>query len=207
MAPLVAVCIPTIPSREAMLERAVKSAEAQTHKSRDIIVRVDTEGLGAAENRNRTWQLSHPDTKWIAFLDDDDVIYPNHLEFLLQTAEATGADLVYPWFDLWEGPDPLSVKVGDKYVSPLGVPFGEDARQYIMTEGNFIPITVLVKRSLLETVGGFPQPGTEEWPNETNEDWGCWQKMLRAGAKFEHAPKRTWRWIWHGGHTSGRAWK
>lgn len=203
----VAVCIPTIPSREEMLTRAVKSVQAQTRQADEILVRIDTEGLGAAANRNMAWQLSKPDTKWIAFLDDDDVMYPDHLEFLLKTAEETGADFVYPWFDLWEGPDPLSVLHEGKYVSPLGVPFGEEAKNYILTEGNFIPITVMVKRNLLEAVGGFPQPGSEEWPDDHNEDWGCWQKMLRANAKFVHAPKRTWRWIWHGNHTSGRAWK
>lgn len=207
MAPLVAVCIPTIPSREEMLALTLQSVEQQRRQADEIIIRVDTEGVGAAANRNAAWRLSHPDTEWIAFVDDDDILYPDHLEFLLETAEKTGADFVYPWFDLWEGPDPLSVKVGDKYVSPLGVPFGDDAARYIMTEGNFIPITVLVKRSLLVKVGGFPQPGTEEWPNETNEDWGCWRKMLQAGARFEHAPRRTWRWVWHGKHTSGRAWK
>jgi glycosyltransferase involved in cell wall biosynthesis len=205
MEPSLAVCIPTIPSRGERLASTLESVRRQTRKPDEVQVSLDEVGVGAAANRNNAWRNASSD--WIAFVDDDDTIYPNHLEFLLATAMETNADLVYPWFDLWEGPDPLSVLHEGKYVSPLGVPFGEDAKQYILTEGNFIPITVLVKRSLLETVGGFPQPGSEEWPDDRNEDWGCWQKMLRAGAKFVHAPKRTWRWHWHGEHTSGRPWK
>lgn len=201
----ISVCIPTIPPRAEKLHIAVASVQTQTLRANELCISLDEDGVGAATNRNNAWRQAT--SEWIAFVDDDDTIYPQHLKTLLTTALETGADLVYPWFDLWEGPDPLSVLHEGKYVSPLGVPFGDEAKNYILTEGNFIPITVLVRRSMLEQVNGFPQPNSEEWPNDHAEDWGCWQKMLRAGAKFVHAPERTWRWHWHGAHTSGRAWK
>jgi hypothetical protein len=76
----------------------------------------------------------------------------------------------------------------------------------MMTLGNFIPITVLVKTELVKRVGGFPTPFSEVWPYKGCEDWGLWQQLLRAGATFVHYPERTWAWVHHHGHTSGESW-
>lgn len=202
----VTVCIPSIPRRTAMLQEAVRSVQTQTGVGDPIIaVNLDTEGVGAARSRNAA--LESAKTKWVAFLDDDDLLYPQHLDVLTSYAEYQDADLVYPWFDLHEGVDPLAVRIGDRYVSPFGLPFGPEHETHLRTEGNFIPVTVLVRRELLMDVGGFPLPYSEDWPHPTNEDWGCWRRLLDAGAKFAHAPERTWRWRWHHGNTSGRPWK
>ncbi len=44
-------------------------------------------------------------TEWVAFLDDDDYFYPQHLEALANAAQDTGADMVYPWYDVDGGTD------------------------------------------------------------------------------------------------------
>lgn len=200
----VTVCIPSIPRRANMLEEAVQSVENQAYDS-NCVVEVDVIGIGAARNRNTA--LMRATTEWVAFLDDDDLLYRNHISACMDTAKHHDADLVYPWFDLHEGVDPLSVKIGDVYKSPLGLEFGDEHETHLRTLGNFIPVTVLVRRELLMDVGGFPLPNTTDWPHQTNEDWGCWLRLLDAGAKFAHAPYRTWRWRWHPGNTSGRPWK
>ena len=199
----VAVCIPSIPSRTQLLQRAMDSVANQTYTPSVVSVIYDVDARGAAQTRNEAWRRT--DAPWIAFLDDDDELYPQHLERLV--AESDDADLVYPWFDLPHGVDPLAVRVDDAYVSPYGLQFGEQHRRHILTEGNFVPITVLVRRELLEEVDGFPQPGSTRWPHDHCEDWGCWQDMLRAGARFKHVPERTWKWNWHGQNTSGRPWR
>lgn len=181
------------------------SVNNQRYPGVRCVVEVDTVGLGAAKNRNAA--LARATTEWVAFLDDDDILYPEHISTCVNTAEKYDADLVYPWFDLHEGVDPLSIRINDRYVTPLGLEFGVDHEKHLRTEGNFIPVTVLVKRELLMDVGGFPQPGTPEWSHTTCEDWGCWLRLLDAGATFAHAPHRTWRWRWHPGNTSGRPWK
>lgn len=201
----VTVCIPTFPRRVDLLLEAVDSVKAQTYPSVKQVVATDTTGVGAAINRNRA--LQEATTEWVAFLDDDDVLYPDHIARCMETAEQHQSDLVYPWFDLFEGVDPLSVKIGNHYVTPYRREFGPEHVTHLRTIGNFIPVTVLVRRELLMDVGGFPQPNTPEWPNTTNEDWGCWLRLLDAGARFDHAPHRTWRWRWHRGNTSGRPWK
>lgn len=199
----IAVCIPTIPPRRDMLTLAVNSVQAQTRRPDELWVYVDVNGEGAAEARNNAWRQAT--SEWIAFLDDDDQMYIQHLERL--EAASDDADLIYPWFDLPYGVDPLAVRVNDAYVSPFGLPFTESHKNHILTEGNFIPVTVLVRRSLLEEVNGFPRPGSTRWQHDHCEDWGCWQDMLRAGARFKHVPEKTWVWNWHGGNTSGRPWR
>lgn len=207
----VTVCTPTIPTREDLLRRAAASVAQQTvHVA--VSVALDVDGDGAAETRNRAWR--NADTEWIAFLDDDDVLCPDHVELCLRRARETDADLVYPWFTIRDQSDqdisfndPLRAPVDGQYVSPYGVPFDEQLRREIMTRNNFIPVTVLVRRQLLEDVGGFPIPGTSEWPDETCEDWGLWRRLLNVGARFEHLPRRTWFWYWHGRNTSGRRWR
>lgn len=204
------VLVPTIPGRDELLARAMASVRAQTRPADAVLLECDTGRTGAGPTRNRL--LARVSTEWTAFLDDDDEFYPHHLRVCLDHAAATGADLVYPWFDMigWtpvtesaNAADPLATSVGGAWVSPFGVPFGAEQEAHLRTAGNFIPITVLVRTEALRSVGGFPTPGTPEWPDAAREDWGGWLRLLDAGATFSHVQCRTWRWNHHDGHTGG----
>lgn len=194
----VVVVIPTIPGREDLLKRAVKSIRE------DILiagaVETDTRGEGPAATRNRAvlnMLAAGATPEFIAFLDDDDEFHAGHVEALVKHAEATGADVVYPWFDLKVG------GVLDNRRDPLdaeGLPFDPERLQ----SANYIPVTALVRTDLFVRAGGFPQPLSEEWPHPDCEDWGLWLRLLSHGATFEHLPERTWVWNWHGKNTSGR---
>lgn len=214
----VAVTIPTIPPRKELLTRALESVHHQTLCPDDIIVIVDEDGDGAGPTRNRAWQLATTD--YVAFLDDDDEFMMQHLARCMSVAKATNADVVYPWFELvgWpeatpERPDALAVMHNGRLVHPLGVPFGPEQARH-MRRHAFIPITAVVKRSILERVGGCPTPGTPEWPKEDCEDWGLWLRILDADGRFVHLPERTWRCYYsdRGGNTpltstAGMPWK
>lgn len=193
----VTVCIPTIGGRDALLQRALTSVIEQTEPARNVKIAVERDhvGQGAAATRNAAWRRAT--TTWVAFLDDDDELLPHHLEHLLDVAEWEGADLVYPWHRI-VGP------YGETKPDLLGGQ-GDPFNPARLDECNFIPVTVLVRREVLEAVGGFPQPGTPEWPHQDCEDWGCWLRLRDAGAKFVHTPTVTWRWFHHGRNTSGRA--
>jgi glycosyltransferase involved in cell wall biosynthesis len=199
----VAVCIPTIPPRRALLREALVSVLEQTRPVDEIIVVTDVDGDGAGPTRNRAWRRASAD--WVAFLDDDDMLGPTHVETLL--AHSAEADVVYPWFHLPTGVDPLFVHRNGELVPAFGVPFGDEQLNHLLTQGNFIPVTVLVRRAWLEFVDGFPTPGTARWPHAECEDWGCWQDLARHGARFKHVPERTWTWRWHGLNTSGKPWR
>lgn len=195
----VSVCIPHLPVRVELLERAIASVCAQTVLPDEIIVAADVSREGAAATRNHAIHMAS--SSWLAFLDDDDELLPNHLELLLTVAEETRADLVYPWFEVPNGWDPFRLD-GE----PLeGRPFDDRARECIINQANFIPVTVLVRREFVQKLGGFPTPYTDRWPYGDCEDWGLWKDMLLHNATFVHLPERTWVWHWHGRNTSGRS--
>ena len=196
----VAVVIPTIPGREESLQRALRSVTAQTRQPHQIVIEPDPDRTGAAATRNRA--LDRVTCEWTAFLDDDDTLYPQHLQRLLKTAEATGADLVYPWYDGINATGILTTVRDGRHVEPFDVPFGPEQREHLLSTANFVPITCLVRTALLRQVGGFSPP---PWASPDNpcEDWGCWIKLLNAGAVFTHLPSVTWTWR-PSDHTSGR---
>jgi hypothetical protein len=209
--PSVTVCIPTIPTRREMLERALESVTRQTHPADDVVIMEDTHGHGAATTRNAAWQMAETDV--VAFLDDDDEFLPQHLEACLTTMVEKKAGLVYPWFELvgWpdatpQRPDALATMSNGNLVHPMGVEFGPEQERHYRFHA-FIPITTLVRRPLLERSGGYPQPGTAAWPRKDCEDWGGHLALLDIGCRFVHHPERTWRCHYHAGSTAGQSWK
>lgn len=186
--PGVTAVIPSIPPRVGkQLHSALDSVLMQQRPVDAISVYVDHGRLGAA--RARTRALAGVSTEWAALLDDDDAWYPEHVGLLLEHAQETGADVVYPWFDVPQGFDPWPYREGQ--------PFDEE----LLRTENYIPITVLARTELLWDVGGFTPKGP---PDNPCDDWGTWERLVEAGAKFAHLNRRTWSWNWHGGNTSGR---
>ena len=146
----------------------------------------DVERIGAAANRNRA--LAVVDTEWVAFLDDDDELLPQHLRVCARHAYLTGADVVYPDSEVVGGDHPVNV-------------FDFDFDPTLLRRRNYIPVTVLARTELVKQVGGF-QPHPDE-NGDPCEDWGLWLALVDAGATFSHVPQRTW--IWHVGNgTKGR---
>jgi len=82
--------ITTIPVRAERLQIALKSVDNQTLYPSEIIIQCDTERLGAPGNRDAG--LAKVQTKYAAFLDDDDYFYPQHLELLYNAAVKEDAD-------------------------------------------------------------------------------------------------------------------
>jgi glycosyltransferase involved in cell wall biosynthesis len=183
----ISVVIPTIAGREALLDRAQASALAQTLTPAKTIVWLDSAREGAGVTRNRALEMV--DTEFVAFLDDDDVLKPNHLRACARYAALSGVDVVYPWFDVVGGEDPIGC---------FGVPFSAA----FLRRRNYIPVTVLARTELVRAVGGF-----RDHPDENGdpcEDWGLRLALLDAGATFGHLPQRTWTW-YMGNGTRGRS--
>src|SRR3972149_4842426 len=99
--PRATAVIPTIPTphRQETLKRALKSVKAQDGGlSPNIYVVTDDTHAGSAAPRHRG--LAQVTTEYVAFLDDDDEWLPHHVITLLEAAQETGADIVYPWFQV-----------------------------------------------------------------------------------------------------------
>lgn len=198
----IGLAIPSIPPRRALLARALTSVCMQHRLPDQIAVAVDVDHDGAAITRNRAWRsLGHVD--YVAFLDDDDELYPHHLAMLLDTALSTGADLVYPWFEVIGGTDPFPPHFATDAWDPV------HPRQ--------TTVTVLWRRDTLEEIAGFPEVGypgdvfvpelggiTDETGNYAGEEFRAVLALNRDGGKIVHVPEVTWAWHHDSGNTSGR---
>jgi hypothetical protein len=187
----ITVVIPTIPPREHYLGRAIRSVSAQTHPATNIVVVNDHAREGAPANRQRGLEMVQ--TEWVAFLDDDDEFYPDHLEKLLRCAKDEGADYVYSWYDVIGGIDPRAEQ--------FGLPWDpENPRQ--------TTITTLIRTELAQQVGFVVDgdtPETLESPDRmvAGEDWWMTKGCNDLGAKIVHLPEKTWAWYHTGRNTSG----
>lgn len=195
MKPGISVVIPTIAPRRVMLRRAMDSITSQILWPQAVIVEADVGRLGAAATR--TIGLNKVKTEWVAFLDDDDEMLPEHLSTLVRLQEATGADLAHSWFEVVGGTDPFPQHRG---------------RAFDLANPHQIPITVLVRTEALREVGGFldpdwpavaGDPGTDADGNRAGEDFRTWIRLAQAGAQFATTPEITWIWHHHQFNTSG----
>lgn len=193
---LVTVVTPTVPARAADdLLRAIRSVEDQVlpPQLRDLNIVTDAMGDGPAIMRN--YGVEKARTEWVAFLDDDDYLLPNHLSVVLAAAYDNEADVVWPWFAVEGGTDPFPQHRG---------------RQWNPDDPHLFPITALVRRELFLDVGGFTNEGEVPDPNDpdrtvSGEDFRLWLALSAAGARFHHVDQVTWVWRHHGKNTSGLA--
>lgn len=190
----VTVIIPHIPSRVDKLARALASVTAQTYPARDVIIASDLFKEGSAATRNRPL-LTGIATDWVAFLDDDDVWLPHHLETLIAAARATGAQVVYPG---------CVVVDGNGFQIPRREEWGRFGRPFdaeLLRRKAYLPVTSLVDAELA-CKALFGPPTTH--PDSDYDDWGFYLRLLDLGATFLHVPEITWIWHHHGANTSGR---
>lgn len=186
----VGVAIPSIPPRASMLRRALDSTTRQHRMPDALSVVIDADGHGAAWTRNAAWRALSTD--YVAFLDDDDEMLPHHLDALLACARETGADLVYPWFEVQGGTDPFPDHFG---------------KAWNPAEPRQTTITCLWKRVALEDVGGFPEvvsARVDATGNRIGEDYSAVLRLNQMGGHIVHLPERTWIWHHHLTNTSGR---
>jgi hypothetical protein len=213
--PLVTVIIPTF-NRPELLLRAVDSVRAQTFRDFEALVINDggapaeaalsTRGdprmtyVRTGRNRERSAArnlgLRLARGKYIAYLDDDDVFLPEHLESLLGVL--VGGDVQVAYSDARRVREE---KRGEGYsVTGTDVPYSVDydAAQILLT--NFIPMPcVMHERACTDAVGGFDES------LHVLEDWDLWIRMsLRF--RFRHLARVTCEFTWRtdGTTTSSR---
>jgi glycosyltransferase involved in cell wall biosynthesis len=190
----VTVVIPHIPVRPEFLLRTVHSVSLQTRQADAISIVTDTQRRGAGHTRNRALAMAR--TRWVAFLDDDDLFHPDHLETLLGHAEQTGADVVYSSCRITHpsiGEIPPDHPGWEEWGRP-GKEFDPD----LLRQRSYLPVTSLVDRGLAQRSSFVPPEGSHY------DDWGFYLGLLDLGATFSHINKVTWTWT-HGVHnTSGQ---
>ena len=149
----------------------------------------DNRGRAAAANAG----IDAASGDWVAFLDDDDLAMPEHLQTLAGLTAAAGARVVYT--DAAIGIYELDPGSGWRRVASR-LPYSRDFDPDLLLFDNYIPFnTLLIERSLLEKVG----------PLDTGlpffEDWDLLIR-LAAETAFLHLPQVTaeYRHFRSGGH-------
>ena len=200
----VAVCIPTIDGRERMLARAVASVNAQRRRPDQLLIERDTERTGAAATRNRL--LARVETDVIAWLDDDDLLEPNHLIANMRVLRARPeVTLVYPRPRMVGGHDPTAVTYQGRFPTvPWGLRWCPEFEKHLRVLGSLTPSTHMVRPAAVRAGGGYPEGRPLLSGRYQGEDEAYLIALLDHGAVFEHLDAKTWKWVVHDRQTAGR---
>lgn len=170
------VCIPTLPGREALLERAWESASLQDPDA--ILIYMDSLLEGPAATRNR--MLDDASTGWVLMLDDDDYLLPHYWETVSSVIrDHPEADLVYTGFRvLLPGG-----RADDDYFDMRSVPFAEVS--HLLSSVNWIPSCVTVRTEKAREARYDTVPSH-------HEDWSFLRRLRIANATFVNTEKVCW---------------
>ncbi len=204
--PMVSVIVPTY-NRPGMLVNALKSVLGQTYKNVEVIVINDAgediesyitplnkEGkityVKNSINRERSYSrnvgLKIANGKYIAYLDDDDVFYPEHLETLVKFLENSDYKVAYT--DACRAHQ--EKENGDYVVKNRDLPYSYDFDYDLILASNFIPVLCLMhEKSCLDEIGLFDESLA------SHEDWDLWIRMSRK-FRFRHLKKTTCEFAW-----------
>lgn len=146
--------------------------------------------LGIAENTNQALTLAEGD--YIAFLDHDDVITPDAIYEMMKAAreaEADGkeAELLYSDED----------KTNEDRTSYFEPHFKPDFNPDLLRANNYITHFLVIKRSLLERVGGI----RKEFDGA--QDFDFILRCTEEAKGIVHVPKVLYHWRVHSLSTSG----
>jgi glycosyltransferase involved in cell wall biosynthesis len=189
--PKVSVIVPTY-NRPDRLEETLRSVLGQTMQDFEIIVVNDcgvdvspviarlnsqaeifyhqhpvNRGLSAARNT----ALRHARGQYIAFLDDDDIFLPDHLETLVNFLESSGNKAAYT--DAWVAEEE-KIADGTYQIVRRHVPFSDEWHNDRVLVHNFAPpLCFMHERGLGNLTGEFDEELT------THEDWDYWIRLSR----------------------------
>ena len=154
--------------------------------SRDIVERfpgvryVLQPNGGVSSARNHGASLASVD--WICFLDQDDLLLPEHLEQLSRTICANRhANLFYTPRLVLSCVD----GVWTTNRASIQPPVSKDLPQVLPLRCPFPPSGVCVRRSVFEQLGGFRSR------YDLAEDWEFWLRLSTLGGSFAFCPEAT----------------
>lgn len=176
-------------NRPALLAEAVDSIRGSGYPAEIVIVNDGGEkpaidgatilnherSLGRSEAMNAGVRAAK--SAYVAFLDDDDLFYPEHLPSLSTAAQS--AKYHTAWYT-----DAVSAFVRDSEVSRMRI-FAHDFDRELLLLDNYIPLpTLLVARDVFLDAGGFDREF------DLFEDWDFLIRLAQRGT-FGHVPRIT----------------
>jgi len=206
MKPLVSVIVPTY-NRPDMLGECLESISRQTYSNLEVLVVNDggqeveeiishfskvgcvryishstNRGLAAARNSG----IRAAKGKYVAYLDDDDIYYPDHIETLVGFLEESRHLVAYT-----DACRVVQKKENGGYViEKKDVPYSMDFSRDQMLISNYIPVLCIMHEiSCIVKTGYFDESLT------SHEDWDLWVRMSRM-FEFGHIGKTTCEFRW-----------
>ena len=138
---------------------------------------------GRSKCANIGLELSRGD--YLGFLDDDDILYPNHFSTLVPVLTEEQENFVYS-DGLLATQVPYSSSPSGYATVDLELVYSREFSYEKLKQGNFIPIhTALFKRKAVDDWGVRFDENLE-----VVEDWDFWLQMA-AFTKFTHVPEIT----------------
>jgi radical SAM superfamily enzyme YgiQ (UPF0313 family)/ADP-heptose:LPS heptosyltransferase len=188
-------------NRQTLLREAIDSVLNQTYRNFKLIVvndggedvegavtelnvdnnivyinRKENKGLAAARNLGITMSKS----KYLVYLDDDDVIYPEHLELLVTALENSDYKVAYT--DSYRVHQEKQKNGKYKTIKKILYPSHDFSKNGILY-GNVAPVHCFMhERSCLDEVGLFDENF------ESHEDWDLWIRLSKK-FDFQHIKK------------------
>ena len=199
--PKVSVIMPAYDCAEFIAE-TLDSALAQTFKNFEIIVvndgSPDTEKLekvlngyfdkiiyikqkngGTASARNTA--INEAEGEFLAFLDSDDVWFPEYLESQLNALTEKDCDLIYADAELFG-----SVRgSAETFMTKADSSGAVTTENLINATCNVITSGTIVKRKMVAEIGMFD----EKLPRIGMEDFDLWFRLAKSGAKLDYQKK------------------
>jgi glycosyltransferase involved in cell wall biosynthesis len=209
--PLVSIITRTYQGRELLVRQALLSVAHQTYPSIEHIVVQDggdsmhevTEGIAKLTGRDIKFiglkkcgrsaignaGLSAAKGKWCLFLDDDDLLFCDHIETLVDAIKKD-PNVVASYSLAWEIKTDLiannsSITGYTEVISDIPTVIKQTFSQKILSDTNYLPIqSVLFERNLFETRGGFDED------LDALEDWLLWNRYAKDNS-FAYVEKCT----------------
>ena len=210
--PLVSIVMPVY-NAEHLIAAAIRSVQAQTvqdwellvidgcsqDKTADIVARIsrgdarirlawNEKHSSVAQSRNKG--LSMCQGKYVAFLDSDDVWYPDKLEKQIACLEENDADLVYSSYAIVDHAGKQQCR---NYIVPRTVSY-----EQLLQENVIGCSTVLLRRHCVE----------ENRFDESifHEDYALWLKLLHSGCKAVGVTEVLVDYFYHTDSKAGNKW-
>jgi GT2 family glycosyltransferase len=204
---LVSIIIRTYNNRLDFLKEALQSICNQTYRNIEVIVVEDGSSYAEAFIRNICASnikniiyrsisksgrcragnvgLSLATGQFLMFLDDDDLLYPDHLEVLAGELKSDNniAAVYTSAFEVLT--DICSIQPLEYIELEKNVIYRQQFSRSLMWKSNYIPIqAILFKRELYESYGGFDEE------LEMLEDWNLWTRYTLEN-EFKFIDKTT----------------
>ena len=212
-APLVSVIVPAF-NVAAFLDAALASAAAQTYSKLEVIVVdngpsdetpqiakrwaekdtrfVSVRQLGVGLSAARNTGLAHAKGELIAFLDADDVWFPEKLTRQVDLLKAhPQANILFSNYYLWDGNQDEGLRYRKLKYFPQ-----KDVHTKLIYCSQFGLSSVVIKRETVDQVGQF------DVTLAAAEDWSLWLRIAETGLKAHGIWEPLWRYRVRSGSAS-----